>query len=106
MMDSDLTHGSTLADRVSFRRLASFVVWLLVSGVAAAPALAESCVKCHVKPAEAVTDKRIFDEKHWAASVHGKLACTKCHPGADPKAFDVLPHRMGDPPPACMRLSR
>ena len=102
MMDSDLTRASTLANSVSFRRLASFVMWLLVSGVAAAPALAESCVKCHVKPAEAVTDRRIFHRDRWEAGVHAGLDCTDCHPGADPKAFDQLPHRMGDPPPPCM----
>jgi thiosulfate reductase cytochrome b subunit len=64
-------------------------------------ARAETCVKCHVKPAEAVTDQRIFHQDRWETGVHARLDCTKCHPGADAGAFDETPHRLGDRPPAC-----
>jgi hypothetical protein len=39
-------------------------------------ARAESCVKCHVKPAEAITEKRelVFDRDRWNAGVKGNLA--------------------------------
>ena len=62
----------------------------------------EACIACHVKPAEAVTDPRIFQRDLWEAGVHTTLECTVCHEGADPNAFDKLPHRLGDPPPSCM----
>ena len=76
--------------------------WLAGMVVAARPAGAETCVKCHVKPAEAVTDHRIFEVDRWEGSVHAGLDCAVCHEGADDKAFDELPHRLGDPPPACV----
>jgi formate-dependent nitrite reductase cytochrome c552 subunit len=79
-----------------------FIVVILAAWCRAArDARAESCVKCHLKPAEAVTDPQIFDRERWEAGVHAGVDCTRCHPGADPKAFDDLPHRLGDPPPAC-----
>ena len=78
------------------------VALLLAARCLAAPsARDEACVKCHAKPAEAVTDQRIFHRDQWDAGVHAGLGCIKCHPGADPKAFDQIPHRLGDPPPAC-----
>ena len=80
-----------------------FVALLLAAWcLAARLASAEPCVKCHVKPAEKATDHRVFDVGQWEGSVHAKLDCTTCHEGADPKAFDQLPHRLGDPPPPCM----
>ncbi len=66
------------------------------------PVEIQTCVKCHVKPAEAVTDEQIFHQEKWEAGVHATLDCTTCHEGADPTAFDQLPHRMGQPPPACL----
>ncbi len=78
-----------------------FVVLLAVWCFGEQSARAETCVKCHVKPAKAVTDQQIFHQARWEAGVHAGLDCTRCHPGADPKAFDALPHRLGDPPPAC-----
>jgi thiosulfate reductase cytochrome b subunit len=62
----------------------------------------QTCIACHVKPAEAVTDDRIFQRDLWEAGVHTRLECTVCHEGADPQAFDQLPHRLGGPPPSCM----
>jgi thiosulfate reductase cytochrome b subunit len=62
----------------------------------------QTCIKCHVKPAEAVTDWRIFHQDRWERSVHATLDCTTCHEGADAKAFDQLPHRLGNSPPPCM----
>jgi len=55
-----------------------------------------------VKPAEAVTDWRIFHRDRWEAGVHATLDCTTCHEGEDPMAFDQLPHRLGNPPPPCL----
>ncbi len=77
--------------------------WCIAARSASAQesATTQACIKCHVKPPEAVTDQRIFYQDLWEASVHAGLNCITCHPGADPKAFDALPHRMGDPPPAC-----
>jgi len=62
----------------------------------------QACLKCHVKPAAAVTDARIFHQERWHAGVHATLDCTTCHVGEDPEGFDQLPHRLGDPPPLCM----
>ena len=64
---------------------------------------ARACVKCHVKPAEAITDQRIFvfNRDRWEAGVHARLECTECHRGADAQAFDEIPHRLGAPPPEC-----
>jgi thiosulfate reductase cytochrome b subunit len=78
--------------------------WCLAARPAGAQesATTEACVKCHVKPAENVTDYRIFHRDQWEIGVHASLDCIECHPGADPKAFDQLPHRLGDPPPSCM----
>jgi thiosulfate reductase cytochrome b subunit len=78
-----------------------FVVLLNTWCFAAGSVRAEVCVKCHVKPAEAVTDQRIFHQDRWKAGVHAGLKCTDCHPGADQKAFDQVPHRLDDPPPVC-----
>jgi thiosulfate reductase cytochrome b subunit len=78
-----------------------FVVLLSSWSFAARSARAEACVKCHVKPAEAVTDQRIFHQDRWEAGVHADLGCIDCHSGADAEAFDEIPHRLGDPPPAC-----
>ena len=69
--------------------------------LAARPAGAQECIKCHVKPAEKATDPRVFNVDRWEGSVHATLDCITCHEGADPKAFDQLPHRLGGPPPAC-----
>ena len=83
---------------------ALLVVWCLAAGAAGAqePVEIQTCVKCHVKPAGAVTDEQIFHQEKWEAGVHATLDCTTCHEGADPTAFDQLPHRMGQPPPACL----
>jgi thiosulfate reductase cytochrome b subunit len=56
-----------------------------------------------VKPAEAITDQRIFvfNRDRWEAGVHARLECTECHRGADAQAFDEIPHRLGAPPPEC-----
>lgn len=79
-------------------------IWCCVErsvGAEEASVKVEACVKCHVKPAEAVTDPQIFHQGQWEAGVHAALTCIGCHPGADAKAFDETPHRFGDPPPAC-----
>ena len=85
--------------------IAAFLaVWCLAAGAAGAqePVEIQTCVKCHVKPAEAVTDEQIFPRDQWEAAVHAGLDCTVCHEGADPSGFDHLPHRLGDPPRSCL----
>ncbi len=86
------------------RSTSPFIIAMLLAawGLATTSAVAEPCVKCHVKPAEGAADHRVFDVERWETSVHAKLACTTCHQGADPKAFDQLPHRLTGPPPPCM----
>ena len=77
--------------------------WVAPSSVGAEESsVTQACVKCHVKPAEAVTDQRIFHQERWEAGVHATLDCTTCHVGDDPKAFDQLPHLLGNPPPSCL----
>lgn len=78
------------------------VLLLTASGLATRSARGEACVKCHVKPVEKATDPRVFAVELWEAGVHAGLACTRCHSGADAKAFDQLPHRLVAPPAPCM----
>jgi hypothetical protein len=82
----------------------SLAAWCVAASPASAQSSADTqaCLKCHVKPSEAVTDRRIFHQDLWEAGVHATLDCTTCHLGEDPKAFDQLPHRLGDSPPLCM----
>jgi thiosulfate reductase cytochrome b subunit len=84
------------------------VALLLAAWCLAAPSVqaqesarTQACIKCHVKPPERAPDQRIFQQDRWEVCVHAALECIECHPGADAKAFDVLPHRLGAPPPSC-----
>ncbi len=79
-------------------------LFLLASCLAPHSAVAQSqtCVKCHVKEPERAADQRVFDVGEWERSVHAALDCTTCHEGADPRAFDQLPHRFDGSPPGCL----
>ena len=75
-------------------------------GLRSAPGHGRVCVKCHVKPAEAVTDQRIFHQDRWEAGVHAKPRLHRLPPGRGPEGVRPTPTPAGRSPAAVHGLSR